>query len=156
MRKIALASGVVVALALVMSACGGNGGSTKGAAGPATPKATTSTAPTTAAPASPTTAPATAPAPAAPASSGTVPIYQPSSVVSQATGHTQLNSPDAVAKVTAYYQQALGQDGWALTSSNKTAASANFVAKRSGGGATVAISTTGPSGTSISISTYPG
>ena len=35
MRKIALGSGVVVALALVMSACGTNGGgSTKGAAGP--------------------------------------------------------------------------------------------------------------------------
>jgi len=60
-----------------------------------------------------------------------------------------------VAKVTAYYQQALSQDGWALPSSTKTAASANFVAKRSGAGATVAVNTTGPSGTAISISTYP-
>jgi hypothetical protein len=158
MRKLALGSGIVVALALVMSACGGNGGSTKGAAGTAAPKSAPSTTPTTAASAPPTTAPTaptTAPSPGGQPSPGTVPIYQPSSVVSQAAGHTQLTSPDDVAKVTAFYQQALSQDGWGLTSTAKTATSANFVAKRSGMGATVAISTTGPTGTSISVSTYP-
>jgi hypothetical protein len=162
MRKLLLTVVALVTLALAISACGSNGtnsSTSKGAAtttttqaAPATSAPTTSSPSTTAAPA--TTAPSTAPTTAP--SSGSVPTYQPSTVVSQAAGHTQLTTPDNVAKVTAFYKQALSQNGWTLTSSTTTAASANFVAKRSGMGATVAISTMGPTGTSISISTYSG
>jgi hypothetical protein len=157
MRKLWVGALTVASLAIVMSACSANNG-----ASPATttapttpavakPTATTSPPPTTA-PAAPASTPA--PAPSSSTSSGNVPNYQPSSVVSEAGGHTQLASPDGVAKVTAFYEGVLGQNGWSLSSSTKTAASANLIAHRNGQGTTVAISTTGPSGTSISISTY--
>jgi hypothetical protein len=153
MRKYYLGAIAAVPLALIMGACNSNSGTS---ASPTTsaPKAAPTTAPPTTAP--PTTAAPATSAPAPAASSATVPIYQPSTVISQATGHTQLSSPDDVAKVTAFYQNALGQGGWSITSNAKTTTSANFVAKRTGQGTTVAISTTGPSGTSISISTYAG
>lgn len=160
MRKFWLGALTIPSLAIAMSACSANNGAspsttaaptTSAAAKPATnpPPATPPAAP--AAPA----APAPAPAPSSPTTSGAVPSYQPSSVVSEAGGHTQLSSPDGVAKVTAFYEGVLAQNGWSLSSSTKTAASANLIAHRSGRGATVAISTTGPTGTSISISTYP-
>jgi hypothetical protein len=160
MRKLWLGALTIPSLAIVMSACSANNGASPATtAAPTTSAAAKSTA-TTSAP--PTTAPAApaapastpAPAPSSATNSGTVPNYQPSSVVGEATGHTQLSSPDGVAKVTAFYEGVLRQNGWSLSSSNKTATSANLIAHRSGQGATVAISTAGPSGTSISISTY--
>lgn len=158
MRKLFVILAVLVGVGVIISACGSTGSATKGGASPSTQAAPPSSPPTTSPPSSPSAPSTTAPtsAPTTAAGSDTVPIYQPSTVVSQAGGHTQLTSPDDVAKVTAFYKQALSQDGWSLTSSATTAASANFVARRTGMGATVAISTMGPRGTSISVSTYSG
>lgn len=165
MRKLLLGGVVLVPLAIILGACGTNGSASKGASTAPTQAAPPSSAATTSPPSTnppgtttPPSTPAATPttAPAAGPNSGNVPIFQPSTVVSQAGGHTQLTSSDGVAKVTAFYKQALSQDGWTLSSSTTTAASANFVARGNGEGATVAISTMGPSGTSISISTYPG
>lgn len=82
-------------------------------------------------------------------------MYQPSAVVSQGGGHTQLTSPGTVAVITGFYENALQRNGWSLSSSSKTATSANFVGHRSGEGATVSISTVGASPSTISISSYP-
>jgi hypothetical protein len=76
-------------------------------------------------------------------------------VVSDVGGHTQLSSQDPVSKVTAFYDAALKSGGWTVISSAETSASTNIVAKRDGHGVTIAISSAGPVGTSISISTYP-
>jgi hypothetical protein len=153
------AAGALVA-ALALGACGTGGSASGPSSTAAPPKTTPTTAPPTttapSAPAPPATAPPTS-APAAPAAAGdAVPVFQPSTVVSQASGHTQLTSPQGVGTVTAFYENALHQNGWSITSNAKTATSANFVAHKSGQGATVSISTMGPSGTSVSISTYPG
>jgi len=76
-------------------------------------------------------------------------------VVSEVGGHSQLSSPDSVSKVTAFYDEVLKSGGWSITSSAKTSTSTTIVANRDGHGVTVAISSVGPAGTSISISTYP-
>jgi hypothetical protein len=60
-----------------------------------------------------------------------------------------------VNKVTAFYGKALKDGGWGIVSAAKTSASTNIVAKRGSHGVTIAISSVGPAGTSISVSTYP-
>ena len=70
------------------------------------------------------------------------------------SGHTQLSSSSGVSQVTDFYTKQLSENGWSITSSAKTSASTNLMAQRPGEGATIAISSTGPSGTSISITTY--
>jgi len=114
----------------------------------------------TIAPAPPVSAPRVSPPTVAPApakaasSSASLPEYRPSTVISEAGEHTQLSSTDDVSKVNAFYAAALAKNGWKMTSQTVTSRSGNFIAKRSGHGATVAIASTG-SGASISISTYP-
>jgi len=143
MRATWMSAIVAVALAAGVAACGSSGGNS---AAPAA--ASSSAAPSSASvPASTTASPSTA--------SGALPNYEPSKVVSEAGGHTQLSSSDSVLKVTAFYDEALKSGGWNITSSAKTGASTTIVAKRDGHGVTVAISSAGPAGTSISISTYP-
>jgi hypothetical protein len=171
MRKFWLATIVVVPLAVIFSACSSNGGGTAPSAGGGSSAGSVSSAapPTTAPPAPangaflPSKPAASAPAATggssstggeASASSSVLAKYQPSTVVSESGGHTQLTSPDDVSKLTAFYQSALQQGGWSISSTAKTASSANFVAHKTGEGVTVAISTMGPSGTSVSISTY--
>jgi hypothetical protein len=171
MRKYWLSTLLVVPLALIFSACSSNGG-TQPAAGAGGSGANVSagaqapagsTAPTSASTTAPkrlhTPAPSRArhtPSTGTHSTSNTaaLPNYQPSTVVSQAGGHTQLTSPDDVSKLTAFYQNALQQGGWSISSSAKTTASTNLIAHRTGQGVTIAISNAGPAGTSISISTY--
>lgn len=76
-------------------------------------------------------------------------------MVSESPGHLQLTSSDDVQKVTAFYDNALTTGGWSIASSSKTAYSTNITARRGSTGTTLSISTAGPAGTSISISTYP-
>jgi hypothetical protein len=170
MRKYWLATIVVVPLAVIFSACSSNGGTTPSAGGGSSSGSVKSAAPPTTAPSAPKTAapPPSKPVTSVPAATGNSPStgggatvnsgllanYQPSTVVSESGGHTQLTSPDDVSKVTSFYQNALQQGGWSISSTAKTASSANFVAHKTGEGVTVAISTMGPAGTSISISTY--
>jgi hypothetical protein len=170
MRKFWLATIVVVPLAVIFSACSSNGGTAPRAGGGSSAGSVSSGVPPTTAPPAPATGGSSPSKSAASASaatgsspstggeantgSGALAKYQPSTVVSESGGHTQLTSPDDVSKVTAFYQSALQQGGWSISSTAKTASSANFVAHKTGEGVTVAISTMGPSGTSISISTY--
>jgi hypothetical protein len=150
---------LALAIGVGAAACGstGSGSGADRAAAPSAPSPTTpATVPT---PKPEPTVPSPTPPPSQPQqpsqpSSGTVPAYQPSTVVSQNAGHTQLKSADSVAKVTSFYDSFFGHNGWTIVSSNKTAYSANVVAKRSGQGATIAIASAGPAGTSVSISTY--
>jgi hypothetical protein len=81
--------------------------------------------------------------------------YEPSEVVSKSGGHTQLSSSASVGKVTSFYEKALKGGGWNITTSTRTATSSNIVAKRGNQGVTIAVSSAGPAGTSISVSTYP-
>jgi hypothetical protein len=158
MRKYWFGAAAAIAGGLAIAACGSSSGSGNGSSSPPQKASSTSTTAAQAAQApAPVPVPAPAPAPAqAPApSSGSIPNFQPSTVVSQSTGHTQLRSSGTVAALTSFYENALQQDGWSVSSSSKTATSANFVGHRSGEGATVSISTLGGSGSTISISTYP-
>jgi hypothetical protein len=149
MRKYWIGAAALVAAALAVSACGSSSGSANGSSSPPPKSSSTSTT------AAKSAAGPAAPAPAPAASSGSIPNYQPSAVVSQSSGHTELTSPGSVADLTTFYENALQQNGWSVSSSSKTATSANFVGHRSGEGATVSISTLGGSGTTISVSTYP-
>jgi hypothetical protein len=171
MRKYWLGTLLVVPLAVIFSACSSNGSSAPatgaGGAGGSVSAGASAPAGATAPTSSPSvprrshaSAPKKTPPPApsggshAVADTAALPNYKPSTVVSEAAGHTQLTSPDDVSKLTAFYQSALQQGGWSISSSAKTATSTNLVAHRTGQGVTVAISSTGPAGTSISISTY--
>ncbi len=156
-------------LALLLGACGSG---SRSSAPPTSRPASSTSSPPSSAPASstPAVAPTTgAGSPATSASPPTtaagsassdadhgVPLFQPSTVVSQAPGHTQLTTSADVATVTAYYDKALAQGGWVITSNAKTASSANFVVHKAGEGATIAVASAGPNGTSISVSSYPG
>ena len=128
-------------------ACSSGSGNSASSAAPAT-----SAAPSSAAPAA--TSAAASPASSASSAGSALPDYKPSKVISQAGGHTQLSSTASVSTVTAFYEKALKSGGWTIISTAKTSTSANFVAKRGTHGVTVAISSAGPAGTSISVSTY--
>jgi hypothetical protein len=144
MRRTWMSAILAIALAAGAGACSSSGGNP---AAPATSAASSSAAPSSAAaPASTAASPSTAP--------GALPNYEPSKVVSDVGGHTQLSSPDSVSKVTAFYDEAIKSGGWSITSSAKTSASTNIVATRDGHGVTIAISSAGPAGTSISVSSY--
>ncbi len=142
MRRTWMPAILALALAAGVGACSSSGGNSAAPAASATSAASSPAAPSS------------APAPAATAA-GALPIYKPSKVVSDVGGHTQLSSQDPVSKVTAFYDAALHSGGWTVISSAETSVSTNIVAKRDGHGVTVAISSAGPVGTSISITTYP-
>jgi hypothetical protein len=160
-KKLLGTTAIALVIGMGAAACGtsGSGPGTDRTASPASPSTVPAPSPETTTPtdggaSSPTPAPVQPQQPSRP-SSASVPAYQPSSVVSQSPNHTQLKSVDPVAKVTSFYDGFFNRDGWTIVSSNKTAYSANVVAKRSGQGATIAIASAGPAGTSVSISTYP-
>jgi hypothetical protein len=83
-----------------------------------------------------------------------IPIYKPSDTVSEASGSTVLKTSDSVDQVSKFYGDWIEKDNWDTVSHTSSSASANFTIKKSGDGATIAISTSG-SDTLISISTYP-
>ena len=148
MRRTWIHAILAIALAAGVGACSSSDGNSSAPATSATSAASSLAASSSAsAPASTAASRSTA--------SGALPNYEPSKVVSQAGGHTQLFSSDSVSKVTAFYDEALKSGEWSIISSAKTSASTTIVAKRDGHGVTVAISSAGPAGTSISISTYP-
>jgi hypothetical protein len=80
-------------------------------------------------------------------------MYQPSSVVSRSPHYTLLHTKDGVNEVTAYYDQQFSSGGWTIISKTASPFSGNFTVRKSGQGATVAISGW-LGGSSISISTY--
>lgn len=83
-----------------------------------------------------------------------IPLYKPSDTVSDVSGSTVLKTPDSVDQVSTFYGDWIKKASWSTVSHTSSSASANYTIKKSGDGATIAISTTG-SDTLISISTYP-
>lgn len=83
-----------------------------------------------------------------------IPLYKPSETVSDVSGSTVLKSPDSVEQVSKFYGDWIERAKWTTVSHTSSSASANYTIKKSGDGATIAISTAG-SDTIISISTYP-
>ena len=64
-----------------------------------------------------------------------------------------LRSSDSVEQVSKFYGGWIEQANWTMVSHTSSSASANYTIKKSGDGATIAISTAGAD-TLISISTY--
>lgn len=83
-----------------------------------------------------------------------IPLYKPSETVSDVSGSTVLKSPDSVEQVSKFYGDWVEKANWDTVSRSSSSASASYTIKKSGDGATIAISTAG-SDTIISISTYP-
>ncbi len=130
------------ALAVGVTACGGNTSPDHGASPAitsATPSATSASAPATS---------------SASASIAGIPFYQPSSTVSQTGSSAVLTSPDPVTKVTAYYVNVADTGGWTTVSRSITSYSGNLTIKKPGQGATISVAPSG-AGSVISISTYP-
>jgi hypothetical protein len=157
-RTIAIST--LLAAGLAAAGCTSTARTTSPPASAAGSTAVVSTAPSiassppTSAPTPSATSSAQMSAPASGTSNSTdeVAWYEPSFVVSQAA-HTLLRTSDDVEKVTNFYDQHLTNGGWTIISKTSSPYSGNFTVRKSGHGATVAISSTG-NGSSVSISTY--
>lgn len=75
-------------------------------------------------------------------------------MLTESPGSRTLRTNDPVSRVAAFYTRELERGGWTFVSRSVTPASASFTVKRSGQGATIAVSKA-QQGSGISISTYP-
>ena len=85
-----------------------------------------------------------------------LPNYQPSTVVSESRGATVLRTSDPIDKVSAYYINLIDTGGWQTVSRTVTGQATNLVVKKSGQGASIAISSN-PAGpqTLMVVAIYP-